>query len=80
VTNVFEFHELDAMPCGCVAAAYRSWHWGVMMVSLEAKGPHCVLPGHEEGKVLEMNDLFDEGAEDEALGSDAGPMAFSTSR
>jgi hypothetical protein len=41
------------MPCGCVAAAYRSFQWGVGMVSIEAKGPHCILSGHELGRVLE---------------------------
>jgi hypothetical protein len=48
------------MPCGCVAAAYRSFQWAVVMVSLEAKGPHCVLPGHEIGRVLGLSDLFEE--------------------
>jgi hypothetical protein len=52
-----------------VAAAYRSFQWAVAMVSLEAKGPHCVLPGHDIGRVLELNDLFeDESAPDDPLG------------
>jgi hypothetical protein len=47
-----------------VAASYRSFQWGVGMISLEAKGPHCVLPGHELGRVLELNDLFDDESTD----------------
>jgi hypothetical protein len=61
----FHFHALSGLPCGCVAAAYRSFHWAVAMLSLEAKGPHCVLPGHEIGRVLELNDLFEEDAPEE---------------
>jgi hypothetical protein len=64
----FHFHGLTGMPCGCVAVAYRSFQWSVGMVSLEAKGPHCVLAGHEVGRVLEMNDLFeDDSRENDGL-------------
>ncbi len=64
-SHAFEFHALAALPCGCVAAAYRSFLWAVSMVSLEAKGPHCVLPGHEIGRVLELTDLFDDDSTDD---------------
>jgi hypothetical protein len=64
-TPAFHFHALAAMPCGCVAAAYRSFQWAVGMVSLEAKGPHCVLPGHELGRVLELSDLFEDESYDD---------------
>jgi hypothetical protein len=56
---------LAGLPCGCVAAAYRSFQWAVAMVSLEAKGPHCVLPGHEVGRTLELNDLFEDESHDD---------------
>lgn len=56
---VFEFHALAGLPCGCIAAAYRSYEWAVAMVSLEAKGPHCVLRGHQMGEILQLNDIFD---------------------
>ena len=66
VSPAFHFHELSGMPCGCVTAAYRSFDWGMAMVSLEAKGPHCVLPGHEMGRVLEMSDMYaDDDPEDD---------------
>lgn len=64
--HAFHFHALAALPCGCVAAAYRSFQWAVSMVSLEAKGPHCVLPGHEVGRVLELSDLFDDESRDDS--------------
>jgi hypothetical protein len=60
VTPVFQFHALAGLPCGCVAAAYRSVEWAVAMVSIEARGPHCVFLGHEVGRTLELHDLFDD--------------------
>ena len=44
-TTVFELEALEGLPCGCVAAAYRARPWDVAVVSLEAKGPHCILAG-----------------------------------
>ena len=43
--TVFELEALEGLPCGCVAAAYRARPWDVAVVSLEAKGPHCILAG-----------------------------------
>ena len=63
-TPVFYFHALAGLPCGCVAAAYRSLEWAVAMVSLEAKGPHCVLLGHDVGRTLELRDLFEDELKD----------------
>ncbi len=58
---VFEFEALEGLPCGCVAAAYRARPWDVAMISLEAKGPHCVFPAHRMGQVLHFGDpLMDE--------------------
>jgi hypothetical protein len=65
--TVFELEALEGMPCGCVAAAYRARPWDVAVVSLEAKGPHCILPGHASGQILRLGDPseFDEEDDDE---------------
>jgi hypothetical protein len=36
------------------------------VVSLEAKGPHCILAGHESGQILRLGDPseFDEDDEE----------------
>jgi hypothetical protein len=67
---VFQFHALAGLPCGCVAAAYRSIEWAVAMVSIEAKGPHCVFPGHDVGRTLELHDLFDDESHDDGAGEE----------
>ena len=53
------------MPCGCVAAAYRARPWDVAVVSLEAKGPHCILPGHTSGQILRLGDPSEFEEEDD---------------
>jgi len=55
-TTVFELEALEGLPCGCVAAAYRARPWDVAVISLEAKGPHCILAGHTSGQVLRLGD------------------------
>lgn len=52
----FEFEALEGLPCGCVAVAYRARPWELSMISLEAKGPHCVFPGHCAGQVLHFGE------------------------
>ena len=67
-TTVFELEALEGLPCGCVAAAYRARPWDVAVVSLEAKGPHCILAGHNSGQVLRLGDpaeFDDDGESDE---------------
>lgn len=54
--TVFELEALEGLPCGCVAAAYRALPWDVAVVSLEAKGPHCILSGHTSGQILRLGD------------------------
>jgi hypothetical protein len=54
--TVFELEALEGLPCGCVAAAYRARPWDVAVVSLEAKGPHCILTGHANGQILRLGD------------------------
>ena len=64
--TVFELEALEGLPCGCVAAAYRAKPWDVAVVSLEAKGPHCILAGHASGQVLRLGDPaeFDDDEEE----------------
>lgn len=65
--TIFELEALEGLPCGCVAAAFRARPWDVAVVSLEAKGPHCILAGHINGQVLRLGDLseFEDEADDE---------------
>jgi hypothetical protein len=66
-TPVFEFQALAALPCGCVAAAFRSEQWDVAMISLEAKGPHCLHASHHVGHVLDLHDLLNAEIVDEVV-------------
>ena len=54
-----ELLELETLPCGCVAAAYRARLWDLAVVSLEAKGPHCPNPRHAQGRMLELGTISD---------------------
>ena len=65
--TIFELEALEGLPCGCVAAAYRARPWDVAVVSLEAKGPHCILAGHASGQILRLGDPaeFDEEESEE---------------
>lgn len=61
---LFELEALEGLPCGCVAAAYRARPWDVAVVSIEAKGPYCHLPGHLQGQILRLGELSDLEAEE----------------
>jgi hypothetical protein len=65
--TIFELEALEGLPCGCVAAAFRARPWDVAVVSLEAKGPHCILAGHINGQVLRLGDIseFEDEEDDE---------------
>jgi len=65
--TLFELEALEGLPCGCVAAAYRARPWDVAVVSLEAKGPHCILSGHAAGQILRLGDPaeFEDADDDE---------------
>lgn len=63
-TALFELEALEGLPCGCVAAAYRARPWDIAVVSLEAKGPHCILAGHAQGQILRLGDIADLEAQD----------------
>jgi hypothetical protein len=60
----FELQTLAALPCGCIVADYRAHVLDVDLVSLEAKGPHCMHPGHAAGGVLGLGDSLDLGADE----------------
>lgn len=62
--TVLDLLELDGLPCGCVAAAYRARIWGLTVISVEAKGPHCTHSNHLQGKFLEVGAMSDLAAED----------------
>lgn len=55
-TMLFELEELSGLPCGCVAAAYRARALDLAVVSLEAKGPYCILSEHAAGQILRLGD------------------------
>jgi hypothetical protein len=65
---LFDLEALEGLPCGCVAAAYRARPWDVAVVSIEAKGTYCILPGHAQGQVLRLGELAD--LEADAFGLD----------
>jgi hypothetical protein len=48
----YALDALHALPCGCVAAVFRSQPGDLEVVSLEARGPHCVYVQHESGRLL----------------------------
>jgi len=48
----YALDALHALPCGCVAAVYRTQPGEVELVALEARGPHCLYAQHQTGRVL----------------------------
>src|SRR5262245_55250376 len=64
-TMFLELQALESLPCGCVAAEYRARPWDLAVVSLEAKGPHCIFAGHSSGSVLRLGDPFEPEPEEE---------------
>jgi hypothetical protein len=53
-TRAMTLVTLQPMPCGCVAALYRSGPSAIEMELVEAKGPHCRFYGHRTGQVISM--------------------------
>ena len=51
-SGTYALDTLHALPCGCVAAVYRAQPLDTEVVSVEARGPHCVYAHHEAGRVL----------------------------
>ena len=66
--SMFQLEALEALPCGCVASAYRARSLDVVFVSLEAKGPYCLAPSHIAGQTLRLAELV---AGDDEAGGDA---------
>lgn len=65
----FRLEVLELLPCGCVVAIQRMAQSGVRVISLEAKGPHCLYTEHRANKVIRLGDPPDSYAdyEDEAI-------------
>ncbi|MFN8061250.1 MAG: hypothetical protein U0Q12_18970 [Vicinamibacterales bacterium] len=64
---LFEFEALEQLPCGCVTGSYRSRQWNVTLISVEARGPHCVLAGHTQGQILQLGDPFEFAYDEEEV-------------
>jgi hypothetical protein len=60
----FEFEELEAFSCGCVAARFRVLPWTGHILRIEAKGPYCPFDTHESGAIVGL------GIRSDALSSD----------
>jgi hypothetical protein len=58
-TGTYSLDTLHALPCGCVAAVFRTQPLDTEIVSLEARGPHCVYADHETGRVLGLSTAGD---------------------
>ena len=48
----FTLSTLQALPCGCVAAIYHALPLDTEVVSVEARGPHCLYLQHQVGRLL----------------------------
>ena len=48
----YALDALQALPCGCVAAVYKTLPWDLHVIALEARGPHCVYAQHQAGRLL----------------------------
>ena len=55
----FRLEVLELLPCGCVVAVQRMAQSGVRVVSMEAKGPHCLFDEHRANKVIRLGDVPD---------------------
>ncbi len=66
-TGEFRLEMLDLLPCGCIVAIQRMARSGVRVVSMEAKGPHCLFPEHRANKVIRLGEPPDDDYEDEAV-------------
>lgn len=54
-----EFESLERFPCGCVALIQRTRPWPVTVVSIEAKGPHCLFAHHRPGRVVRLGEAWE---------------------
>jgi hypothetical protein len=61
-TSPYALNALQALPCGCVAAVYRTEPLAIQIVALEARGPHCIYAQHQTGRVLGVGGDEDTGS------------------
>jgi hypothetical protein len=61
----FQLETLERLPCGCIVAIQSVKPSGVMVVSLEAKGPHCSYAPHRANKVIRLGGSLDAFGYDE---------------
>lgn len=70
-TTPLGLETLQLLPCGCVTAVRRAFQWGLVVISIEAKGPHCNLAVHTLGRVVVGEGIQAGDEEDEeATGAD----------
>jgi len=62
----FEFEDLEAFACGCVAARFRVLPWSGHLLRIEARGPYCPFESHEPGAIVGL------GIRSDALSTDDG--------
>jgi hypothetical protein len=55
----FQLEMLERLPCGCVVAIQSVKPSRVMVVSIEAKGPHCAYAPHRANKVIRLGGSLD---------------------
>lgn len=51
----YALDALHALPCGCVAAVYRAQPLDTEVVSVEARGPHCLYSQHQVGRLIGLS-------------------------
>lgn len=58
--EALQLETLERLPCGCVIAIQSVRPSGAVVVSLEAKGPHCSFASHRANKVIRLGgaDIF----------------------
>jgi hypothetical protein len=61
----FQLETLERLPCGCVVAIQSVAPSRVIVVSLEAKGPHCTYAPHRANKVIRLGGALDAFGYDE---------------
>ena len=55
----FQLETLERLACGCVVAIQSVKPSRVVVVSIEAKGPHCAFPAHRANKVMRLGGSLD---------------------
>jgi hypothetical protein len=57
--GAFELELLEGLPCGCVVAIHSVKPSRALVVSIEAKGPHCHFQAHRANKVMRLGGALD---------------------